>query len=578
MSLNGAILAGQSALNASQAAIQVASNNIANAATPGYSRQTAELSPIRGLSVGNIGIIGRGVQISDVTREINQALQGRLWTGIAEESAAAREFATLSTVEGTLNELTDFDLSTSLSDFFNAWSERANLSESSAVVVQQGEALASNFRRIRTELSDTRRQIDDELASSVARADELLSQVADINRRIGNAEGGTRVANTLRDQRDAIVSELSQLLDVSVVEQSNGLYDVLVGSTPIVLGATNRGLELRRNAEGDSVRVALAVGNGGREVESDSGAIGGLFRARNGSINEAIDDIDDIAAKLIFEVNKLHATSTNAAGYTQLQSSVTLTAEDQLLPLNDGTNASIGRLPFGPQNGGFLVHVENKATGEINTVRIDVDLDGINDAGLPGITDDTSAEDIRAALAGIGNLNATFTGDGRLSISSDPGFSFSFSDDSSDVLAALGVNSYFTGRSAASIDVRADLSESPSQLGAGRLVDGRFVENATALSIAELQGQPVDSLNGESFSRSWSEIVQSVASSTEAAGNRAISATIVRENLDAQRAAVSGVNIDEESINLLDFQRQYQGAARVIQTADELFDTLLAII
>src|SRR5438105_3512327 len=131
MSLSGALQIGNSALSASQLAIQVAGNNLANAATPGYARQIAFLSPSRSDSAGRISV-GTGVRITDVRRQIDAALQARLSSGVSAEAAAAQQHDILSQVESALGELGTNDLSSELSKFFNSWSERANLLQSSA--------------------------------------------------------------------------------------------------------------------------------------------------------------------------------------------------------------------------------------------------------------------------------------------------------------------------------------------------------------------------------------------------------------------------------------------------------------
>ncbi len=572
------MLIGRSGLDAASAGIQVASNNIANASSPGYSRQIAHLTPVRGSNVSGVGSIGNGVSVSQIERQVDQALLARYWNGLNDEAAALQEAAILNQVEGSLNELTGNDLSSQLSSFFNLWSERANLSESASVVIQQGAQLADMFQSLRRDLTDTQKQVDSQLGDAVTRANQLLAQIAETNAEIGAAEGGATVANALRDRRDELVSELSALVDVSVVEQSNGLYDVLVGSTPVVLGSSARPLEVRFTSDGQQVQAAIATGNGGSLLEVDSGIIGGLLRARRGGIDRAISDLDQIASELIFQVNRIHSTASNADGFKQAMGSTQISPADQLLALNDPTNTSLAGLPFSPVNGGFLVEVTNTSTGETTTTRIDVDLDGLTDAGVPGFADDTSAEDIRLALDAITGLSARFTPDGRLEINADPVFSLRFSDDTSGVLAVMGVNGFYEGTSAADIAVRQDLVDQPTNLASGAMIDGIFVENAAALSISELSDRSLAALGGEGFSGAWRNVVGDIAGATGAASDRAAGATIVRENLEAQRAAVSGVNLDEESINLLSYQRLYQGSARVIQTADELLDTLLSIV
>jgi flagellar hook-associated protein 1 FlgK len=102
--------------------------------------------------------------------------------------------------------------------------------------------------------------------------------------------------------------------------------------------------------------------------------------------------------------------------------------------------------------------------------------------------------------------------------------------------------------------------------------------NAAALAIAGLEQLGVESLGGRSIRGFWQSATTDLAVRTQAANTKAESATLVRESLDAQIQATSGVSLDEESINMLSYQRQFQAAARYIATIDETLQTLLTIV
>lgn len=575
MSLSASLRIGNSALTASQQAIQTTGNNLANAATPGYSRQVVRLAPVPG--AGQPGI-GRGVILQGVVRQIDVAVQTRLWSGVSDEHYAAQQHQLLSQVEASLNELTGHDLSSQLGTFFDVWSERAGLVETSAVVVQQGEQLAGFLRQMRADLVEQRNQIDRMLEATVRRADGLLKDIAGLNREIVLAEGAGGSAGALRDQRDQLIGELSQYLDASVQEQPGGAYDVLVGSTPVVLGSRALSLSLHRETVGNDIEVSVRVGEDRAPLSVGSGNIGALLDGRQTSMNGMIERLDSIAGELIFQTNRLHATGTNTEGLATAMATLRFDSAHASLALNDPLNATMAAHPFAARNGGFYVHVTDQATGKTTTSRIDIDLDGIGDDGLAHFEDDTSLEDIRAQLDAVAGISATITSDGRLRITTEAGLRMSFSDDSSDVLAALGVNTYFTGTTARDIAVRDELKVSPSLLMTGRLENGTYVENGTAIAIAGLRDTTLDALGGESISSFWSIAVQDLGIRTAGAGTRADAAAIVRQGIEAQREALSGVNIDEEAINLMTYQRQYQGAARFISVVDQLTQELIALI
>lgn len=580
MGLTSALQIGRSALSASQVAIQVTGNNFANAATPGYSRQLLSLNPIADARQGSY-FVGRGVEIGGIRRQVDSALQARLWSGLSDESAAGTNLQTLSQLESTINELTDNDLSSEFSRFYDAWSELANSPNregARSLVVNQGRTLASSIRALRSDLSAIRTQVDNQLSSAVSSANDLLQQVADVNSAIVQAEAGTSVSNSLRDQRDELIGQLSKFIDVSTVEQPSGVIDVLVGSTPVVLAGQNRGIELVKTTVGNELRVSVNVKQDATELSIRSGSVGALLGQRTSAIDSTIGKLDKVASELVFQVNRVHSQGFGSTGITSVTGTRGAALGDTGLALNDPNNLSFARLPFAASNGGFVVTLKNKATGAEQTVRVDVDLDGLDASGAPGFGNDTSVASLASDLDGIANLSARVNADGTLRIDADPGFEVRFGEDTSGVLAVLGVNTYFTGKDALDIDVRAELVSTPGLLATGGFKDGQPVDNLTSLSVAGLRDASNTALGGKSISGSWIDAAQSVGQSAAAASNRADASKLVRENLESQRSAVSGVSLDEESINLLAFQRQYQGAARFISAVDELTQTLLSII
>ena len=142
----------------------------------------------------------------------------------------------------------------------------------------------------------------------------------------------------------------------------------------------------------------------------------------------------------------------------------------------------------------------------------------------------------------------------------------------------LGLNAYFSGKDASDIAVRSDLKADPTLLTTGRDVNGVFVENGTALGISGLQNQGLPDLNGQTIQGLWQSAVQTVGANAAAANTQAQAATVVHDSLDAQRQGISGVSVDEESINLLDYQQQYQGAAKIISVADQMTQELMQLL
>jgi flagellar hook-associated protein 1 FlgK len=561
MSLNGALQIGRSAIVASQAAMQVVGNNMANAATPGYHRRTVHLAGARDEMVVAGAYVGTGVRFQAVRREIDMALQSRLRDAISQESSALIDQRFLQALETLQNELTDNDLSSALSDFFNSFSELANNPEDHAVrslVAQHGLAIADRVAALGQSYQQTLDEIDRTLGTSIAEADDLLDRIAAFNVQIAQTEQGRGEAGNLRDQRDALIDELSQYLDVTAIEQDTGVVDVLVDSVPVVLGGLARGLTLRTESAGDVVEVSIRVEADGTELQVASGRIGGLLRQREETVQPAIDDLDAFAAQLIFQVNRLHSQGQGRHGFESVEG--TYFVDDTTATLN----SSDAGLEFQTGNGSFFLNVTHQATG--NRLSYQVNVDG-NATSLKDIMDwiNSNVPNVTAAT-GLGNV---------LTLSAATGYEFSFSDDTSGALAALGINTFFTGNTASTMGVNEVVQNDPNMLAAG---SGHVAgSNGTALLIADLQDAPLAELSDRSLREFWQQSVNSLSVRAAAADLSAESAALVRENLAAQVQTVSGVSLDEEAINLLTFQRQFQAAARFIAVVDETLQTLLSL-
>ncbi|MBX3361255.1 MAG: flagellar hook-associated protein FlgK [Phycisphaeraceae bacterium] len=379
MSLSAAMQIGRTALSASQLGIATTGNNMANAATPGYRRQLATLTPSKGAGRGLAGSVGLGVAVADIRRQVSISLENRTRGALSDEHASYARQNILGAIETALGELGDNDLSSQLSSFFNAWSERANLVQSSAVVVQEGRSLSSFIQRLRGELTSQRTQLDQELGQASLRASDLIDRIAGLNTAIAQSEVASTTANSLRDQRDALIEELATMVDVSVIERG-GSTDILIGSTPVVLDGISRGLTMQRSANGE---IRLATRDDGTLLSPKSGAIGSLLAERTGAVDRSINALDSLASNLIHEVNKLHSTSIGDAWLQSSAASLRIPVADRSLALNDPANATLRSLPFAPTNGGFNVNIRNTATGAITTVRVGVDLDGLTAAATP---------------------------------------------------------------------------------------------------------------------------------------------------------------------------------------------------
>ncbi|HWB20956.1 MAG TPA: flagellar hook-associated protein FlgK [Phycisphaerales bacterium] len=564
MSLNGALQIGRSAMVASQAAIQVAGNNMANAATPGYHRQSVSLAPSISEQIAQRSYVGTGVNITSIHREIDTALQSRLRTAVSQEQSDLVSQRFLTELETLQNELSDTDVSSTLSDFFNSFSELANNPEDHAVrtlVIQQGQTLANKLNSLRGEYTDLRKQVDQALGASVSKANDILDKLATLNDQIATAEGGQGEIGALRDQRDSLLDDLAQYLDITTIEHTNGTVDVLSGSEPILLGSRSRGLEVRVDAGDDQPNLTIRVREDGTLLNVTSGSIGGLMVQREQNIEPITDDLDTFTGQLIFQLNRVYSQGQGQTGFESAEG--TYRIDDTTANLNS-TDAG---LAFTIGNGSFFINVTNQQTGLMTTHEIHVNG---NADSLDDLIDEINN------TVGVPNVTASISATNHFTLTAADGYEISFSDDSSGALAALGVNTFFTGENAADIGVNQVLQTDPSKLAAG---GGNIAgSNTTALAIADLQDSTFSELGNQSLREFWQKSVDTLAVKTDAANSAAQTSQLVRQSLDAQVQAVSGVSLDEESINLLTFQRQFQAAARFINVINDALQTLLSIV
>jgi flagellar hook-associated protein 1 FlgK len=305
--------------------------------------------------------------------------------------------------------------------------------------------------------------------------------------------------------------------------------------------------------------VIFKQNNGTMKVTG--GQLGALVGVRH-EIADTIDNVDGLASNLIFELNKIHASGQGLAGFSTVTSSFAV--KDPALALNDPAAG----LKFTPRNGSFVVHVKQKGSGLETSTLVQVDLDGLNG-------NDTTLNSLSTALDGVNGISSTVNA-GKLVVNADSSdIEVSFSQDSSGVLAAMGVNNFFTGSDARDIAVNKTLKDQPNLLAAAK--NGNAGDNQTALAIAGLESAKIPALNGVSLKDSYQAMVNGVGVAAASAKTNAEATKAVQDTLEAQREGLSGVSLDEEAVNLMRQQRAFQAASRVISAVDEMMKTILQL-
>jgi flagellar hook-associated protein 1 FlgK len=244
-----------------------------------------------------------------------------------------------------------------------------------------------------------------------------------------------------------------------------------------------------------------------------------------------------------------------------------VTASNQVQSSTSPLNSAATDLPFQPVNGSFVLTTTNTQTNLSSSTLVPVNL-----TGQPG---DTTLNSLAASLNAIPNVSATIQG-GKLTIAStDPNVQISFSQDSSHALAALGVNTFFSGSDAASIAVNPITAANPNLLAAAQ--NGDPGDNSNALAIASFSSTNQSVLGNQSWTTAYNAMIGGIATTSAQAQSDTQSTQDIQQTLQAQQQSVSGVNIDQETVNMLMQQRSYQGAAMFISTVNQMMTSLLAI-
>jgi flagellar hook-associated protein 1 FlgK len=562
MSLISAMNIGKSALVTQQAAIAVTSNNIANASDPNYSREVANTTPGIGQNVGNGITFGTGIDLQSVSRQIDQALNERLNAANSDASSASQSQQWLTQIQSAFNALSGNDVDTQLSTFFSDWSSLASTptdSGAQTAVISDGQTLANSIQNLNASLQAIGSDINSQISTQASSADQLTTQIASLNKQI-LASGGNS-ANTLLDQRDAAVSSLSQLMNISTSAQANGTLNVYSGSQLLVQGVASNGVSTKSQTVNGVTSTQLTIKSSGAAMNVTSGSLGGLMQAQTQGLDPAMQQLNTVASNLITAVNQIHSQGQGTDGFTNVAST------NAVANANDSLGTDSGLLTH-PVNGSFTVTVNGTSGAILQPISVKV--------GVPG-TPDTTLNSLATQLNTIAGVSASVV-NGKLQISAASGSTISFSDDSSGALSSLGINTFFTGTGASDIGINSVVSSNPSFLSvAGDDPSNNYATNGAALSIAALGNKGVTSLGGATISDSYESLINNVATQTANAKTNAEAAGQVQTTLLTQQQSVSGVSQDEEAINLIQEQTAYQGAAQVINAINTMMQTLLSM-
>lgn len=666
MSLLTALNPGLTGILAQQRQVEVTGNNIANVNTPGYSRQTADLTPKAAIQIQGL-FIGQGVNVEDVSREYDAFVTGQLNEQnnvLGEESAKSGPLAELERILG----IGEGSLASEIEDFFSAWHDLSQ-NPSGAVereqVMYKGENLLKSFDQTQTDLTTASKNIDNTLEAEVNGVNLKLRELADLNADIKQKEALGHEANTDQDRRDLLVKELSKTLGIQSFDTGESQIGVqLPGGVPLVEG--DHAAELQSYYEGG--RLKLQVKSGDIKLPVDVNNFGGQFKGlleiRDQFIPDLQNRVESLEYNITTQVNARHEAGygldgrTGRAFFTKQTSyqSQNGFADPQDLEFNTGTLEVNGVSVEIEQGQNSLIGIRDAINNNSTDTGVlasvvqddsgDYHLDLTPKEEGANVSLDTSGLAAEEEEAAIGTFSSGVDTEGNVIFESDTTFSdpdalnfnkgsftLSFADTdvtSSDTIPVEAGENSLSGIkdaiNASDLDVHASIEENNGEytlvleppadtatvtadstkldqdenyelsnlventgadenrveiqntqaIAAAGATQGAPGDNENALAIHSLASEPV--VDGDkTFVDGYSRIASVVGTETRRNTMARDGASDAMDQLENQRESIVGVSIEEEMMNLIQFQKGFEASSQYVKTIDEMLGTIIGM-
>jgi flagellar hook-associated protein 1 len=624
-----------SGLLAFQRALDVTSNNISNVATPGYSVENANFNPQPGQATA-VGYFGSGVTIESVTRSYDELLAGQVRSSQSGYSSFNTYATQASQIDNMLSD-SSTGLTASLQAFVNSLHTVADSPSSTAqrqALLSQAQGLAQQMQNYTSQLSTYGAGIESQIGGAVSQINTLSSGIAALNGQIAAGLASTgQTPNTLMDQRDQMLDQLSQYVTVNTASQADGSMNVYIGSgQPLVIGSTSQALSAVQDPYNASQHnIGIVSGGNTADITSEisGGTLGGLLAVRSQVlqpvqntlgqfsvglatlVNQAQGagvDLTGAAGKPMFAVGPVvstpASTNTGAATIAVTRTSLSaLTADDYTLRQTGGawqltdkatgqvvtmTGAGTAASPFVAAGVSIVVGGGAPANGD----RFLIQPTAGAAAGLSVLL--TSPTQIAAASSIQTTAAAANTGTGAASASvvTNPStwvpgtYKISFTSatqyqvtDSTN--AVVGTGTYTSGTPITFNGASVTLTGAPATgdtFSVGAASSSNVGDNSNAFAL-------IDSLSALSFnggttslSNVGNNLVSQVGVLTQQAQSNASAQKSVNASATDTRNNLSGVNLDEEAAKMVQYQQAYSACAQLIQTSGTMFNSLLSAI
>ncbi len=414
---------GLTGLNASQAYLNTTSHNIANAATPGYHRQSVTQQARDPQFFGG-AFFGTGTQITGVKRAYSELLETQVLGADNRRAEYAAYNRFISQVDNVLAD-SDTGLTPALNEFFGALqsvsSNPTNVAARQALI-SSGETLVARFQTLDARIGEIAQGVETDMASTMVSINGYAGAIAELNQRIAvsQATGVGNAANDLLDQRDQAIAELNKLVKVNAVPQRDGSLSIFIGSgQALVLGNNAKQLSMGDTLDENGRPMVMISGPNGTQTplaESliSGGALGGLLAVRRDGMETAQRSLGLIAATLATAFNEQHRLGIDLDG--ELGQAFFRLGQARVEPADSGVDVQIDPSALAALTGSDY-EIRNDAgnysitdigTGETRPLAVDgsgnASFAGLNFSGLGGVGagERVFVYPTRYAAAGIG--------------------------------------------------------------------------------------------------------------------------------------------------------------------------------
>ncbi|MBC8085703.1 MAG: flagellar hook-associated protein FlgK [Phycisphaerae bacterium] len=315
----------RSALLTHQQVLQTVAHNIANADTPGYSRQEAVLSANQPTRM-SYGMVGTGVHVQTIVRKRDILLDDGYRSASGQSGEAELRHGTLSAIEDIFGEPSDVGLTNSLDEYWNSWSDLASTPSSQAaraVVQQRGSQVANLLNSYDGGLNQERGYALDRMSSMLGDINQMATQVADLNARISQTVSGGGNAGDLSDQRDLLLDKLATMAGTRSIPQNNSTITVIIGNSTLVDGTTARPLSIdlvtpipAPTVPTPDIPVRIRLGNSVDALTPFGGQLKAMADVVNKDIPEIRSRLNTLASSLVTSVNAAHTQGYVFTGTT----------------------------------------------------------------------------------------------------------------------------------------------------------------------------------------------------------------------------------------------------------------------